>query len=71
MPKRFIGIDIGAETIKAVVLDVSKNAATNLSRRAILEHHKEPLDAFKRFFPGFFFLPPSPPKPTAPRSPAG
>jgi predicted CoA-substrate-specific enzyme activase len=41
MSERFIGIDIGAETIKVVEL-VKENEELRWSRRALVEHHKEP-----------------------------
>ena len=38
---RFVGIDVGAETLKAVEL-VRDGGAPKLGRRALVEHHKEP-----------------------------
>jgi predicted CoA-substrate-specific enzyme activase len=49
---RFIGIDVGAETVKVVELE-RRSGALSVSRRAMLEHHKEPgprlLDVLKGF----------------------
>jgi predicted CoA-substrate-specific enzyme activase len=40
---RFVGIDMGAETLKVVELErQSERAALTLGRRALVEHHKEP-----------------------------
>jgi len=39
--RRFVGIDVGAETIKAVEL-TGEPGALRWSRRQIVEHHKEP-----------------------------
>ena len=38
---RFVGIDVGAETLKVVEL-VREGDASRLGRRALVEHHKEP-----------------------------
>ncbi len=38
---RFVGIDMGAETLKVVEL-VREGAALKLGRRVLVEHHKEP-----------------------------
>ncbi len=41
MAKRFVGIDVGTETIKVVELEVSGSSRV-WSRRALVEHQKEP-----------------------------
>jgi predicted CoA-substrate-specific enzyme activase len=38
---RFVGIDMGAEALKVVELE-RENSALTVSRRALVEHHKEP-----------------------------
>lgn len=40
-PPRFLGIDLGAETIKVVEL-FQQDGKASLGRRQIIEHHKEP-----------------------------
>ncbi|HET9599614.1 MAG TPA: BadF/BadG/BcrA/BcrD ATPase family protein, partial [Anaeromyxobacteraceae bacterium] len=39
---RFIGIDMGAETLKVVELAAEGAAPPRVTRRALVEHHKEP-----------------------------
>ena len=46
MPRRVIGMDIGAETIKAVELSVGQGGIAT-ARRVIIEHHKEPMEALR------------------------
>lgn len=43
---RFLGVDIGAETIKIVEINKS-NGDLSLSRWLIQEHHKQPVNAFR------------------------
>ncbi|MGC4121351.1 MAG: acyl-CoA dehydratase activase-related protein [Myxococcales bacterium] len=42
MSNRFVGLDIGAETIKAVELKREGGGRLTWTRRALVEHHKEP-----------------------------
>jgi predicted CoA-substrate-specific enzyme activase len=39
---RFIGIDVGAETVKVVELARGENGQLRVARREVVEHHKEP-----------------------------
>ncbi len=52
MPKRVFGIDIGAETIKAVELKVMDDSIS-IGRRAIIEHHKDPMGPLKSLLEGW------------------
>ncbi|HEY3452584.1 MAG TPA: acyl-CoA dehydratase activase-related protein [Myxococcales bacterium] len=47
MSNRFVGLDIGAETIKAVELKREGGGRLTWTRRALVEHHKEPAAALK------------------------
>ncbi len=48
MASRFIGLDIGAETIKAVELSPEKNGELRWGRRAVVEHHKNPASTLQK-----------------------
>lgn len=54
MSKRVIGIDVGAETIKAVEL-VEENGVREWRKRVIVEHNKEPMEALRKLLLGMEF----------------
>ncbi|MCK9521938.1 MAG: acyl-CoA dehydratase activase-related protein [Proteobacteria bacterium] len=46
-PSRYIGIDVGAETIKVVELSTTANGDVQWTRRLHREHHKDPIRHLK------------------------
>ena len=50
--QRFLGIDIGAETVKVAELTRGASGALEWTRRAIAEHHKDPAGALTRLVAG-------------------
>jgi activator of 2-hydroxyglutaryl-CoA dehydratase/predicted nucleotide-binding protein (sugar kinase/HSP70/actin superfamily) len=50
---RFVGIDVGAETVKLVEVVAGDGAAPRWTRRARLEHHKDPAAVLREALPGF------------------
>jgi len=43
MTQRFLGLDMGAETVKVVQVDTTEGGGLVCTRREIREHHKEPV----------------------------
>ena len=52
MRERFLGIDVGAETVKIIEL-IRKREGLELGRRARAEHHKEPRETLLRLLSDF------------------